>query len=275
LSGSTLQNVWFDIIDMPLGTRLQKPRRHGLTMVMDKGLGLMETVELLSIGSSYFDFVKLAFGTSALYNRDLLIKKISLIKAQGIHVYPGGTFFEVAAMQNKTDVFLQRAQELGFSAIEISDGTISIPPETRRQAISKAADMGLIVLSEVGKKDPSENLSPDDVANQIKLDLAAGVQKVILEARESGKGIGIYNDKGEIKKDLFAKLIAKIPDLDSVIWEAPLKQQQQELILAFGPNVNLGNIPPGEILALESLRVGLRGDTLKTVFEQNLLGCHQ
>ncbi len=270
---SAWRSAWADIIRLPLAARSQKPRTEGLTMIMDKGLGLKDTAELLSVAGNYLDYVKLAFGTPALYHGDLLREKISLVRAQQVQIYPGGTFFEIAIWQDKMEGFLARARELGFSAIEVSDGTISLPPETRRRAIKTAAAMGFTVLSEVGKKDPSQNLPAAALVNQIEFDLAAGAGKVILEARESGTGIGIFNHLGGIKQDFLAELMVKIRDPKLVIWEAPLKNQQQELILTFGSNVNLGNIPPAEVLALESLRVGLRADTLKTVISQSQPGC--
>ncbi len=269
---SSWQNVWDGVIDTPVSTRLQKPRNCGWTMVMDKGMGLGETSELLSVAGRYIDYVKLAFGTSALYNGYILREKIALIRSLDIDVYPGGTFFEIAIMQDKMDHFLELAQELNFSAIEVSDGTITMSSDTRLQAIKSAAKAGFRVLSEVGKKDPLEYLTPDTIAAQINFDLAAGASKVILEARESGLGIGIFGDKGEIREECVEHILAKIPDFNCILWEAPLKKQQQELILRFGPNVNLGNIPPAEALALESLRVGLRSDTFKPLIERYLCG---
>ncbi len=266
-------NAWDGIISIPVARRIQKPRDCGLTMIMDKGLGINETLELLSVAGNYIDYIKLAFGTSALYYPDFLARKISLVKDYHIEIYPGGTFFEIAILQNKMEEFLNRAWEMGFSTIEVSDGTIPLSKETRRKAIKRAAGFGFKVISEVGKKDPAKIMSADQIVEQIKFDLETGAYKVILEARESGKGIGIFDEKGEIDRDSFESLVTKIPDPDLIIWEAPLKKQQQELICRFGPNVNLGNIPPGEALALESLRVGLRGDTLKTVVQQYLSGC--
>ncbi len=265
-------NVWEGVFHMPVPTRQQKPRKCGLTMVMDKGLGLGETSELMSVAAKYIDYVKLAFGTPALYSGNVLNKKITLIRSYGIHVYPGGTFLEIAIMQGKWEMFLNRAWELGFTAIEVSDGTVPMSGETRRRVIATARDMGFHVLSEVGKKDPAEILSVDEVARQVETDLLSGALRVIVEARESGKGIGIFSEQGDIRKEHFDELLAKIPDLSAVIWEAPLKKQQQDLILALGANVNLGNVPPGEVLALESLRVGLRGDTLKSVITNSMAG---
>lgn len=275
MSQANWHSAWDGIITEPLCSRFQKPRENGFTMVMDKGMGLGDTSELLSITGRYIDFIKLAFGTSALYNEDILKRKIELIKSYDIQVYPGGTFLEIAIIQNKMADFFNRAWELGFTAIEVSDGTIPMSSDIRSRAITMANEMGFRVISEVGKKDIQENLSADGVIDQVNFDLTYGAALVILEARESGLGIGIFNDKGDIKRDFFEYILSNVPDLGRIMWEAPLKKQQQELILRFGPNVNLGNIPPTEALALESLRVGYRGDTLKTVVGKSLSRCGQ
>lgn len=264
-------NAW-DGIKLPVSNRLNKPRSVGQTMIMDKGLGLKDTIELMSVASPYIDFVKFGFGTSALYDEKLLMNKISILRSYDIHVYPGGTFLEIALHQNSLDYFLQRAKELGFSAIEVSDGTLPVSPDTRRNTIKAAKDMGFTVISEVGKKDMMVKLNKDQVIELIEADLEAGSQMVIIEARESGKGIGIYNDKGDIDKGFFEEIVSDLPNKASIMWEAPLKKQQEALILTFGPNVNLGNIAPAEVLALESLRTGLRGDTFKAVIENSRPG---
>lgn len=262
------RNPWEDVVSVPVPNRIQKPRNVGLTMVMDKGLGLNDTLEMLSVAGRYIDYLKLAFGTSALYPSELLRSKISAVKDHNIFIYPGGTFLEIAIMQNKMEDFLNRARDLGFSAIEVSDGTIPIPGEIRKRVIRTAISLGFEVISEVGKKDPNSSFIVGEIVDQIKADLDAGVSKVILEARESGKGIGVFDNKGDIKKDIFEDVLSEVKDANLILWEAPLKNQQQELIQNFGPNVNLGNIPPAEVLSLESLRVGLRSDTLKPLAEK-------
>ncbi len=266
-------NAWNGIITIPMTERISKPRNCGLTMVIDKGLGINDTSELLAVAGNYIDYIKLGFGTAALYNPVFLEKKISLVKDCGVEIFPGGTFFEIAILQNKMVDFLNRAWEIGFTTIEVSDGTIPMSKETRRRAIKTAAALGFKVISEVGKKDPADNMSPRQISEQVKFDLDAGAGKVILEARESGTRIGIFDEQGEVNQDKLESIVGELPGLDCIIWEAPLKKQQQELIIKFGPNVNLGNIPPGEALALETLRLGLRGDTLKTVMSQYLSGC--
>ncbi len=260
---SNSQQGWDGIVDFPLSERSKKPRNNGLTMVIDKGLGLAELNDLLETAGDYIDFIKLGFGTSALYTGDLLHRKIDLVRNMGIDIYPGGTFLEVAILQNKLDIFLQKAKSLGYSCIEVSDGTINMSQQVRKSAIHKALDMGFKVLSEVGKKDERDELSDTAILEQINLDIEYGAYKVIVEGRESGKGVVIYDKKGKIKHNELEEILKFIPDQEKILWEAPQKNQQQELIMRLGSNVNLGNIQPGDILSLEALRVGLRGDTLR------------
>lgn len=255
--------AWDGVIAYPVPGRLHKPRTDGLTMVMDKGLGLTATRDLLELAADYIDLMKLAFGTSALYSAAFLRKKIDLIRSFGIDLYPGGTFLEIAMMQDRLAEYLAHARELGFTFVEISDGTAEIDLASRSAAIRAAADFGLRVITEVGKKDPSEPFLAATMREQVESDLADGAFKVIVEGRESGMGVGVYDSTGNVKEDDLALLTAGLPDPGALVWEAPAKSQQQELILRFGPNVNLGNVSPGDILALEALRCGLRGDTLR------------
>ncbi|WP_031516128.1 phosphosulfolactate synthase [Desulfofalx alkaliphila] len=258
-------NCWLNILNFPLDGRSCKPRNDGLTMVIDKGMGLDETRDLLNLGGQYIDFLKLGFGTSALYAGDVLEEKINLVRSYGIDIYPGGTFFEVAVLQNKLEQYLETVKKLGFTAVEISDGTVDISAETRKRAINMAAEKELIVLTEVGKKDPRTRSPLSDLIRQVLSDLKYGAAKVIVEGRESGKGVGLYDSMGQLIVSEMEELITTLPDPSVLIWEAPIKEQQQELLLRFGSNVNLGNINAHEVLALEALRVGLRADTLKLV----------
>jgi phosphosulfolactate synthase len=248
---------------MPVPGRTVKPRAEGVTMVIDKGLGLSAAKDLVDSAGDFIDFIKLAFGTSAFLDMDHLAKKTELIKDVDIYICPGGTFLEVSVWQGIYPKYLKRCKELGFNAIEFSDGTIEIDIKTRADCIKRAVDMGFKVVFEVGKKDPSETVALDLMHKEIALDLECGAFKVIVEAREAGKGVGIYDAEGKVKQDEIDNIIAGVDDPTKLEWEAPIKNQQQHLILRFGPNVNLGNIPPEEILALEALRNGLRGDTLK------------
>ena len=182
---------------------------------------------------------------------------------------PGGTFLEVAVWQGVLDGYLKRAKELGFSAIEVSDGTIEMDRTTREDVIKNSLDNGFKVLTEVGKKDPKDILPISLIHQLIGEDMENGAFKVIIEAREAGKGVGIFDAEGKIKSDEIKNIIAGVEKLDCLMWEAPLKNQQQELIMRLGLNINLGNIPPDEILALEALRQGVRGDTLKLAYEES------
>ncbi|MFZ5632841.1 MAG: phosphosulfolactate synthase [Bacillota bacterium] len=255
--------AWRGIVSFPLGGRNPKPREQGLTMIIDKGMGLAETRDLLNIAGEYIDLIKLAFGTSALYNKNILPEKIELAKSCGIEIYPGGTFLEVAILQDKLEDFLYLARDLGFTCIEVSDGTITLHPEVRERAIIRAAEMGFRVLTEVGKKHEDDRAPVLEMAALIKSDLKNGAYRVIVEGRESGTGVGLYDRHGNFIKDDFERLLEEIQDPRVIMWEAPNKDQQLELITRFGPNVNLGNIPTNEVLALEALRVGLRSDSLR------------
>ncbi|HBV98728.1 MAG: phosphosulfolactate synthase [Peptococcaceae bacterium BICA1-7] len=255
--------IWRDVIKYPLGDRNCKPRTQGLTMIIDKGMGLAETKDLLNIAGGHIDFIKLAFGTSALYNNNVLPEKIELARSQGIDIYPGGTFLEVALIQDRLEEFYQLCKSLGFTCVEVSDGTINLEREVRERAISRASDMGFLVLTEVGKKDVNDQTPVEEFAAQIKSDLKNGAFKVILEGRETGANVGLYDENGNFIKDDLERLLGEIEDPRIIMWEAPNKDQQLELISRFGPNVNLGNIPTREVLALEALRVGLRSDSFR------------
>lgn len=255
--------AWEGVFDYPVPGRINKPRQLGLTMVIDKGMGICQTRDLLELASDYIDSIKLAFGTSAFFSTGLLRQKIKLVRSYGVDVCPGGTFLEIAVLQNRLDSFLQRAVDLGFTSVEVSDGTIEMSPDLRRDTIRRAQDRGLKVYSEVGKKDPQDKMPEKQMLDQIVRDLETGVDGVIIEGRESGKGVVIYDREGLIMEDVLERLIRGVDKLESLIWEAPLKSQQYTLILRFGPNVSLGNIQPDAVLAVESLRCGLRGDTLK------------
>jgi len=254
------------IIHYPVKGRTSKPRNVGLTMVIDKGLGLNATKDLLDVAGDYVDIVKLGFGTSRLYPESLLKEKLKLYNEYDVYSMIGGTFTEIALAQDVYDRFLEYASMLGFTAIEISDGTISIPIEFRDKIIRKSLDRGFLVISEVGKKFKELELTPDLMVEIMRRDLEAGAFKVIIEAREAGRGIGIYDEEGKIISDKLTAIVKNL-DVTNIIFEAPYKSQQVELIRNFGINVNLGNIQPSDVMALEALRCGLRADTLKGIYE--------
>jgi phosphosulfolactate synthase len=261
-----MNKSWENVIAMPVKGRSIKPRKSGLTMLIDKNMGLLRLKDLISTASDYIDIVKLTFGTSAFYMEDLLKEKNSILKTADIDIMPGGTFLEIAVWQGVLDKYLIESKKLGFTAIEISDGTIQMNLSTRKDTIKKAREAGFKVFTEVGKKDPKEALPISELHKIICEDIKSGAEKVIIEAREAGKGVGIFDKNGKIKQDDMEDIISGVDDLTQLMWEAPLKNQQQALIKRCGTNVSLGNIPPAEILALEALRQGVRGDSLKQAY---------
>lgn len=246
-----------------------RPRPVGLNMILDKGLGLIGTRDLLEVAGDHIDHWKCSFGTSALVRAETLRPKLRLLAEHGIVTYPGGTLLEVAIVQGHCRPFMERARELGFSAIEISDGTIELPLERRRNIIACARDAGLIPITEVGKKDPTQQPTPEELATEALRDMEWGADWVVVEGREGGMSVGIYDDAGRILDDAVETISRLLGASTSrLIWEAPQKSQQAGLIARFGARVNLGNIPPGEVLAVQSLRAGLRFETLQPIAEE-------
>ncbi|MDI3317947.1 MAG: phosphosulfolactate synthase [Bacillota bacterium] len=254
---------WSEAFPYPVEGRQAKPRDEGLTMVIDKGLGLEQTRDLLELAAEHVDMIKLAFGTSALYPLERLREKVRLIQSYGIPAYPGGTLLEVAVVQGRFQDFLDEAERIGFEKLEVSDGTIPMTPDVRAEIIRICRERGFAVVSEVGKKHPADRVPSSNLVEQVAADLEAGASHVIIEGRESGKGVVIYHEDGSIDDDELEYIVRSVPDVRRLIWEAPRKSQQQDLVLRFGPNVNLGNVHPEDVLACEALRVGLRGDTLR------------
>lgn len=254
---------WSPAIFPPQPARRPKPRSEGLTMVIDKGLGLRETEDLLEMASSYIDYVKLAFGTSFLYPSAVLEYKIAAIKACGLDVYPGGTLYELACVERRIEHFARKAREIGFTALEVSEGTIELSRESRRRMIDAALDAGLNVVTEIGKKDPSVRLEVNQVAEEVAWDLAAGSRLVIIEGRDSGVGVGAYDDNGAPRHGFVDELLRAVDEPGRIMWEAPQGRQQLYWIKRFGPNANLGNVQPADVIPLEAMRQGLRSDTLR------------
>lgn len=238
-------------------------------MVIDKGSGYEYLNDLLEVGSCYMDILKFGFGTSCLYPRHILRQKLSLARVYSVAACPGGTLGEIALVQGVYDRYLNRCVKLGFSAIEISDGTISLPQKERCRAIASAKSVLGLVISEVGKKlDPTTDIRAH--AKQVVDDLNAGADYVILEGRESGEGVGVFSGEGQIQTDLLQAFVSELPEdvKQKVIWEAPKKSQQVDFISKFGQDVNLGNIQPTDVIALECLRLGLRADTLAMTIDE-------
>ena len=236
--------------------RSQKPRNSGLSMVMDKGLALREVEDFLEVAAAYTDIVKLGFGTGILTPR--LDEKLKLYKEAGIPVYFGGTLFEAFLVRNQLDDYRRLLEKTGVTHIEISDGSLELAHDEKCELIAQFAK-NYTVLSEVGSKDADKIIPPYEWIEQMETELAAGAWKVIGEARESGT-VGIFRNSGEVRSGLVAEIIRKIP-IQDVIWEAPQKAQQVWFMQLYGSNVNLGNIAPQEVIPLETLRLGLRGDS--------------
>jgi phosphosulfolactate synthase len=245
-------------LDLP--ARSPKPRAAGLTHVIDKGLNLRDIEGLFDTAGDYVDVVKLGWGTS--YVTRNLEKKIALYRSFATPVVCGGTLFEAAYARGKLDEYKQWLVEQRFSHIEISDGTIDMPRERKLELIAEFAQ-DFAVLSEVGSKDAEVVYAPYQWVEWIKDELAAGAWKVITEGRESGTA-GIFRPTGEMRTGLVDEIVHEI-DYHELIFEAPTKSSQAWFVKQFGPEVNLGNIPPDEVIPLETLRLGLRADTLKEV----------
>jgi phosphosulfolactate synthase len=256
--------LWEGIIKAPLKGRNPKPRSSGITMLIDKGLTLLQTRDLLENYAGLIDFIKLAFGTTAIYPPEILAEKINCSNEHGVAVYPGGTFFEIAFWENQSEAYFRKLKELGFEWVEISEGSLEVKGSERIQAIRTAIDYGLKVITEAGKKDPRHQPEAAEIIETTESDLHEGAVWVIIEGRESGTGIGIFDSEGRIIKEKLEVLSKTLP-LDRIIWEAPHKNQQAQLINDFGPNVNFGNVNPQEVMALEALRLGYRNDTWKAV----------
>lgn len=259
--------AWDGVLPGLIQNRARKPRRVGVTSVLDRCQGLNATEDLLELTGDYVDHIKLGFGTTVFLDDGLLRRKIEIIRARDIDVYPGGTLLEAAVFQGVCGEYLRRTRELGFTAVEVSDGTLDVPLKLRADVIRRAVDMGLKVFTEVGKKDPDRQPSPTEMSDLIMLDLELGADKVIVEAREAGVRIGIYDEDGRVVEERLNAILAGLDGVDRVIWEAPLKHQHEYFVLRFGPNVNLGNIRPNEVLALEALRCALRFETLQKFVE--------
>lgn len=239
-----------------LPERTSKPREMGMTMVMDKGLSLREAEDFLSMTSQYVDIIKLGFGTSIITPN--LKQKLDLYKEAKIPVYFGGTLFEAFLVRDKLDEYLKYLDKYDIHHIEVSDGSIEISQEEKCEHIANLSK-NFTVLSEVGSKDAEKIIPPYKWIKMMKSELEAGAWKVIAEARESGT-VGIFRKSGEVRSGLVEEILTQIPQ-EKILWEAPQKVQQLWFIKLYGSNVSLGNIAPNEVIPLETLRIGLRGDT--------------
>ncbi|MCQ2972323.1 MAG: phosphosulfolactate synthase [archaeon] len=246
-----------------LKEREEKPRTKGLTMVLDKGLGLETADSLMKISGEYVDYLKFGWGTAIVHEQNIIKSKVEMYQSYEITPYTGGTLFELANTANKLEEFFAEADNLRFNAVEISDGSTVISHEDKLDCIKQAKSKGFEVLSEIGKKDPrlDKELTLDERIEYMEKEISAGSSKVIVEAREGGKDIGIFDKSGNAKEDEIDYIVNNFNGND-ILWEAPNKNQQVFFILKLGNDVNLGNISSDEITSLETLRRGLRGDTL-------------
>ena len=236
--------------------RTTKPRQYGFTMVMDKGLSCRETEDFLSVAGDYTDIVKLGWGTS--FVTPHLKDKLKIYADAKMPVYFGGTLFEAFIVRDQFDDYRKILDKYGMEFCEVSDGSLEMKQEDKLGYISKLAEQ-VTVLSEVGSKDVDKIIPPYKWIELMQSELDAGAWKVIGEAREGGN-VGLFRSSGEVRSGLVQEILTKIP-FEKIIWEAPQKAQQVWFIKLLGTNVNLGNIAPNEAIPLETIRLGLRGDT--------------
>ncbi len=251
------EDAMFDFLTLP--QRTTKPRESGITHVLDKGSSLQQVRDLMEVAGDYVDIVKLGWGTAVVTPN--LKEKIELYQSFGVPVCFGGTFFEVCLRQHKLEEYLAAVRAFGMDLVEVSDGTIAMD-EDDKLTLLRRLSKEFRVLSEVGSKDADVVIAPYKWVDSIKRELDAGAWKVITEGRESGT-VGIYQPGGEVKEGLLDEIIQAV-SAERLLFEAPVKNQQVWFIKEFGCNVNLGNIQPEEVVSVETLRLGVRGDTLLT-----------
>jgi phosphosulfolactate synthase len=244
----------YDLKNLP--ERTKKPRQYGFTMAMDKGMSVREAEDFVSVCSDHVDIVKLGWGTS--FVTPALKEKLNVYKNAGIPAYFGGTLFEAFAVRDQFDDYRRVLDKYGMSFAEVSDGSVDMDHDKKCDYITKLSEQ-VTVLSEVGSKDAEKIIPPYMWIELMQKELDAGAWKVIGEARESGN-VGLFRSTGEVRSGLVQEILTKIP-FEKIIWEAPQKAQQVWFIKLLGPNVNLGNIAPNEVIPLETISLGLRGDT--------------
>ncbi len=239
-----------------LPERDSKPREKGCTMAMDKGLSIREVEDFIEVAGEYVDLVKLGWATS--YVVPNLKRKLEVYRAAGLPVYFGGTLFEAFIIRNQFDDYRRLLDEFKMDIAEVSDGSIELNHDQKCEYIRLLSDQ-VTVLSEVGSKDDQKIIPPYKWISLMQAELDAGSWKVIGEAREGGT-VGLFRSTGEVRSGLVEEILTKIPS-EKIIWEAPQKEQQVWFIKLLGANVNLGNIAPNEVVPLETIRLGIRGDT--------------
>lgn len=259
---TAVSDTWHSLLRDPSGRRTAI-RKIGLgkTMVIDKGMGLRAFSDFAESAGRYTDIVKLAFGTAVLYDTELLRQKLRLAETCGMLTMPGGTLLEAAVQQGEVVSFMDSVCELGFTAVEVSDGTIAMSRLRRTSLIKEAASRGLYVVTEYGKKAAGSVIDAEELAFTAECDLEAGAELITVEARESGINVGVFDEHGRCRENLLQDVVGKVGDSRKLMWEAPRKEQQAELLNLFGAGVHLGNIAPADAIALEAMRRGLRSDT--------------
>ncbi|MBO0934700.1 phosphosulfolactate synthase [Fibrella aquatilis] len=236
--------------------RTAKPRQSGITMVMDKGLSVREVEDMLSISADYIDIVKLGWATS--FVTPNLQQKLDVYRAGGIPVYFGGTLFEAFVVRNQFEDYRRLLDKYDLKYAEVSDGSLEMDSDQKCEYIRTLARQ-VTVLSEVGSKDEAKIIPPYKWIKLMKQELEAGAWKVIGEAREGGT-VGLFRSSGEVRQGLVEEILTQVPS-ENILWEAPQKEQQVWFVKLLGANVNVGNIAPHEVIPLETIRLGLRGDT--------------
>lgn len=244
----------------PLPARAAKPRTSGLTHVLDSGLGPLEVQSLIAVGAPHIDLVRLGWGSALVTG--CLEAKLDLYRDADIPVMLGGTLTELAWAHGRIDALVARLRDLGIDRIEVSSGTIAIPPDEKARLIDTLAAQ-LTVYAEVGDKDPAAIMAPYTWVELIRQAFDAGAELVVCEGRATGTA-GLYRGTSEPRTGLIEEIAHEV-GLDRLVFEAPLHHQQTWLVNRFGPQVNLGNIPTNAIVALESLRRGLRSETVTTL----------
>jgi phosphosulfolactate synthase len=253
----------FNLSQIP--DRNARPRTAGITMVMDKGLSVQEAKNFMSVSYPHVDLVKLGFGTS--FVTPQLEEKLEVYRSYDMPVYLGGTLFEAFLIRDQFDDYIRLCKNYGIHYVEVSDGSITIPHAEKCGYIEKLTKHAT-VLSEVGSKDAAHIIPPYKWIELMRAELEAGSTYVIAEAREAGT-VGIYRGSGEVREGLVQEILTQIPG-ERIIWEAPQKEQQLYFIQLLGCNVNLGNIAPTEVLPLEAMRIGLRGDTFHLYLDKEV-----
>lgn len=240
-----------------LPSRTEKPREKGMTLILDKGLSVRQVEDFCASCSNYIDIVKLGWGTS--YVTQNLEDKLAVYADAGIPVYFGGTLFEAYVLRDQLDAYMKLLDRFDIGHAEVSNGTIWLSDQ-RKIEIIQLMSKHFTILSEIGSKNPNDIIPPYKWVKMIERELEAGAWKVICEARESGT-VGVFRPNGEVRSGLIDEIADQVP-VENLIFEAPQKEQQVWFIRKFGSNVNLGNVQPSEVIPVETLRLGLRGDTL-------------